>query len=214
MITIPQVVEQIVKDTPFLEEGIALGIINYSALARTIKPRVSKQLYKDVQDGAVMMALKRLVEKVRDKRINLNIFIQSYGIVVRSNLVELTFLNNDFGIDKFGQLLKFIHTDRRLFFTVTQGSYETTIIASADLREKIMSLVNEDRIISEFSNVSAITVRLTKEAIPTPGVYYNMLKLLAWEGINVIEVVSTYLEFTIILENKDIDKAFSILKNY
>jgi hypothetical protein len=35
---------------------------------------------------------------------------------------------------------------------------------------------------------------------------------LAWSGINVIEVVSTFTEFTVILKDKEVDLAFSALK--
>jgi hypothetical protein len=62
--------------------------------------------------------------------------------------------------------------------------------------------------------LSSITILLTKETVNIPGVYYSILKLLAWNEINVIDVISTYSELTIILSNNDIDKAFSILKNY
>ncbi len=39
------------------------------------------------------------------------------------------------------------------------------------------------------------------------------MKVIAWEGINVKEVVSTTNEFSIIVAEEDIDKAFTILKN-
>ena len=51
------------------------------------------------------------------------------------------------------------------------------------------------------------------EATKIPGVLYFILKILAWEGINITECVSTFTELTIILDNKDIDRAFSIIKN-
>ena len=45
-----------------------------------------------------------------------------------------------------------------------------------------------------------------------PGIYSQLLKSLAWEGINVVEVVSTLNELTIVLEEERIDAAFSIIK--
>jgi hypothetical protein len=47
-----------------------------------------------------------------------------------------------------------------------------------------------------------------------PRIFYTILKQLAWESINVIEVVSTYTEFTIILERGQVDQSFSILMKY
>ena len=60
MITIPQVVEEIIQRQPFLIDMINDGLINHSSLARKIKPEIEEKLYKTVQLGAVVMALKRL----------------------------------------------------------------------------------------------------------------------------------------------------------
>ena len=64
-----------------------------------------------------------------------------------------------------------------------------------------------------MGELSAITIILPKEAVFVPGVYYSVLKALAWEGINFVEVVSSYTELTIILQNSNVDRAFSVLKN-
>jgi len=45
------------------------------------------------------------------------------------------------------------------------------------------------------------------------GVYYYILKQLAWEGINIVQVVSTSNEFTIVVNQAEIDIAFKILMN-
>lgn len=45
------------------------------------------------------------------------------------------------------------------------------------------------------------------------GFYYQILKFIAWEGINVKEVISTANEFTIVVAEEDVDAAFAILKN-
>ena len=44
------------------------------------------------------------------------------------------------------------------------------------------------------------------------GVYYFILKELAWSGINVIEVVSTSNEFTIVVKEKDSSVCFDVLR--
>jgi hypothetical protein len=39
-----------------------------------------------------------------------------------------------------------------------------------------------------------------------------MFKRLAWEDINIVEVISTTNEFTIVVEDEDIDRAFSVIQ--
>ena len=56
MLTIPEVVEKLIKRSPFLSESLAQGIINISALARNIKPEIEKEVQKNIQTGALVMA--------------------------------------------------------------------------------------------------------------------------------------------------------------
>ena len=60
MVSISHVVEDIVKHRPYLSESLAAGIINVSSLARQLQPDVEKALLKEVNTGAIVMALNRL----------------------------------------------------------------------------------------------------------------------------------------------------------
>lgn len=212
MITVPEVVEKIIKQSPYLEETFNRGIINYSALARQIKPEVEKQTFKNVQEGAIVMALKRLSKTIKSKNNIGQVFRTTPDLMVRSNLVEITMANSESLVKKYKTLLDQVVLKQQYFLTITQGIYETTIIASQEMKDKILQIFKDEKIISQFNNLSSITVKLSKDTAFMPGAYYLILKSLAWEGINMIEVVSTFREFTIILEYKDIDRAFSVLK--
>lgn len=56
-------------------------------------------------------------------------------------------------------------------------------------------------------------MRLPSSNVKMVGLYYNILKKLAWNKINIVEVISTTNEFTIIVDEKDIGKAFSVIKD-
>ena len=212
MITIPELVKEKIEESPYLEELLAKGIINYSALARTIKLELEEKLLKSIKEGSIIMALRRMVKKY-EKNLNLkNIFSKSPDMIIRSNLVEFTFTNSDLMLNKYRNLLKNIEVDRQYFFAITQGVFETGIIISQELEEKIREIFDGEKIIHHLTNLSAITIKLPKENVTTSGVYYFILKALALNNINIIELVSTYQEITLILETKEIDKAFSILK--
>ena len=71
---------------------------------------------------------------------------------------------------------------------------------------------NDEHITSRMKKLSAITLQLPANNVTTPGLYGYILRSLGWENINVIEIASTYTEFTIILKEVDVDRAFSVLK--
>jgi len=212
MITIPDIVEKIVKKSPFLEEGLSKKIINLSALSRIIKPEIEGELYKKVENGAIVMALKRLSNSL-DYGTNINkIFTNTPDIVVRSNLIEYTLANSSSLTSRHQKLLKIINQHKEFFVTITEGVFETTLIASQEFEDSIKKIYQDEKVIFKIKNLSSITIRLPKENIGLSGVYYLILKPLAWEGINIFEVVSTTHEITLLFGDKDIDRAFLNLK--
>jgi len=213
MVTISETVENIVRKSPFLEEALARGLVNLSALAREIRPEIEKELMKKAKEGAVVMALKRFATKIkRAHKKQVNWFASSPDLMVRSNLIEITISNSDTLLHKQRKLLEQLKFNMNYFLTITQGIYETTIIVSKNLEDKLRKIFAGEKIISKFENLSSITIQLPEGSTRIPGIYSFILKALAWEGINLVEVVSTCNEFTIILESANSDRAFSILK--
>jgi len=213
MITVPSAVEQILKKRPFIEEAFSQELINLSSLARLILPEVRELTFKEVKEGAILMALKRLPKTLRSASRIKDVLGKSHDLIARSNLAEFTVLNSDFSVEKHKKIIEEAEETKKYFLTITQGVFETTIIVSKELKEKIEEILEKGKVISQFDNLSSITIRLPGKTVLTPGVYYTILKYLAWEGINVVEVVSTFSEFTIILENKEVGYAFSLLKS-
>lgn len=213
MITIPDTVENIIKKSPFLAESLSQGIINISALARKIKPQVENEVMKEIQVGAIVMALNRLSQRVQVKTTEgKKLFSSAPDLMVRSNLIEITFVNSEFLLQNQKLLLERLDNRRNYFLTFTQGIFETTIIAGKELKPEIIAIFKDERIISQFDDLSAITVLLPPTTALIPGAYNFILKSLAWESINIIEVVSTFNEFTMILKSIESDRAFSIIK--
>lgn len=214
MISVTQVIENKLKHIPFIEEGLRLHIINYSGLARLIKKQVEKETLKTVKLGTIIMSLRRLAPnlppRVFDPKSGLD---TESDIIVRSNLFEATYPLSEKIISQQKNLFHQIGLQKGLFLAFTQGSYETTIVASAKVKNSVLTTFKEEKPIVIIDNLSSITVRLSKQAIKIPGVFYFLIKALSWENISIVEVVSTFTEFVIILKNEEIDKAFSLLRN-
>ncbi len=214
MITINELLRQIILKTPFLEEGIVQGIINLSALSRKVKPEIEQELMKPVSESAILMALKRLIPSLKERQKGREIYLKTEDITVRSGLTEFTFLKSGTSLKKKIQLLSVLQESETNFVTFTQGVREITMIINADLETGLEKIFKTEKLIKKITDLAAITIRLSKESVYLPGVHYNILKQLAWHNINVIEVVSTYTELNIILHKKQIDTSFSILLNF
>lgn len=212
MISIQQCVTDIISQAPLLEDVLAKKLMNLSALAREIKPQIERMTVKKVQNGSIIMALKRISATLKPAKELSKVFKKTPDLVVRSNLFEITIANSDSLISKQRKLIEYAGSTHGTFTTITSGVFETTIVASHAIKEKIIILFRDERILSHIENLSSITIRFPEDIIEIPGVYYQVLKALAWEKIDIIEVVSTYSEFTIILKHHLVDRAFSIIK--
>jgi len=214
MITISRAVEIVLNHKPFILDALNDEIINYSSLASFIKSDIEKVLKREVKSGAIVMAIRRLGDL---RRVNftkkLNQQIKKFGdILVRSNLVDYTFKNSDSLMQNQQKLLELIKNRSSFFYTVTQGVYETTFILSNEINDEIAAIFAGEKLVSKSWGLSSITIKLPVGNTEQPGLYYYIFKKLAWEGINILEVVSTSNEVTVLLKDKDIDRAFSVVK--
>lgn len=208
-------VEEIIKKSPFLEEALAEGIINLSSLSRQIKPEIDEITKHDVQIGAIVMALKRLSPKFDPNlKIKVKKVINKLGdITVRSRITYYTFRNSETIVDRQADLLRKLKGKKDTFFAFSQGVYETTIILSDSEHDDVDSIFKNESLIQETKGLSSLTIKLPSENADVSGIYYFILKKIAWEGINILDIISTMHEFTIIVDDDSIDRAFTILKN-
>lgn len=213
MITIPSTVEAVIKKKPFLESALIEGIVNLSALSRKIKPEVEAALGKEVNDGAIIMALNRLVPRLElVTQMKFKKVVENIGdIIVRSNLADYTFLNSKTLFDRQAELLEHIKSMNDIFCTFSQGISETTLVVSSSVVPLVDKIFAEESCLSRMDTLSSITVKLPAENSIYPGVYYYIFKELAWDNINISEVISTTNEFTVVVNDEDIHRAFSIL---
>ncbi len=211
MITVPQAVEKIVKRSRYLSEAMAQELINTSSLARYIKPEVEAILLKEVSEASILMALKRLNVK-REISPNLKKIISSPpDMIVRSNLIALYVENSKELPEKLKNIFLLDHD--KYLLNISEGISETTIIVSQNLEQKVRTILSSEKVLADFKNLSSITIILPKETITTPGIYYFLLKSLAWERINLQEIMSSYQEVTLVFDDKEIERAFVILKS-
>jgi len=214
MKTVSNCVEDILITQPYLEEALSRNIINFSALAIELTDPISKMLKKQVKPGAIMMALRRYNPPVTlGNSIKMKKVIQNLGdITVRSNLTDFTIKNSETIIDNHAKILDKINQESKLFYTFTRGIHESNIIISSSLKEYIEENLKNEKFLAIQDGLSAISVNLPQDNSKIAGLYYQFFKRLAWEGIVLYEVISTTNEFTILVEDEFVDKAFSAIK--
>jgi len=207
-------VEDYIKSKPFLISALSQGIINLTSLSRIIKTEIELSLKKEVRYGAIVMALKRLSSELEFRTTYKIVkIIKDIGdITVRSSLVDYNFKVTDTLLSNQAKLLSKVDNNDD-FYTSSRGVNECNIVVSGNLSSLVETILKEEICISKQSNLSSISIKLPAENVSIPGVYYFVFQRLSWEGINIYEVISTSNEFTILVNEEQVDKAFRVIKN-
>src|SRR5579885_3395681 len=121
MITVPEATKQIIERSRYLVEAMSKDLINYSSLARYIKPELEKMLYKPVSEASIIMAIKRIAEEIKPKFVPLTIFTSTPEMIVRSNLIELNLTNSESIRQKYKLLSEVYSEENKYYFTLTEG---------------------------------------------------------------------------------------------
>lgn len=213
MLSIAHKVEQYVSESPFLTEGIATGLLNLSELARQMRPRLESEMWKPVGQAAVVMALRRISERLPQHGLSQPIVLAPRlgELTTRANLTISTFRLSDGSTECQRHLLALAEPHDGAFVSVTRGVHEMLVVCSGTLLHLVEQSFSEERLLARVECLTALTLRLNPETRKTPGVYHAVLKKLAWDKIAVVNMMCTFSELTILLEQSQAGAAFSVL---
>ena len=215
MKTIASVVEEYIKTKPFLSTALSQGIINLTSLSRQIQPDIEIIIKKRAKSGAIVMALKRISDNME--------FVSTHKIVrvlkgigditVRSSLIDYSFKisNTLFGAQSL--FLSEINQKKDSFYTSSRGVSECNIVISNNLSLLIDKYFENEFLVKKLENLSSVSIKLPNENISIPGIYYFIFQRLSWEGVNIIEVISTSNEFTVLVDEDYVNTAFKVIKD-
>ena len=214
MKTISSAVEEYIKSKPFLVSALTQGIINLTSLARIMNEDISNVMNKEVRNGAIVMALKRLSSDF-EFRSSLKIVrtLRNIGdITVRSSLVDYNFKTSPTLLTSQAKLVAGISDAKDNFYTSSRGVNECNVVVSGNLAELVESCFSNETCIHKETDLSSISVKLPTENVSVPGIYYFVFQRLSWEGINIYEVISTSNEFTILVNEDRLIEPFESSK--
>ena len=214
MVTVAHIVGKVVKDQPHLEDAIERDIVSYAKLAEYMKPEVERELGKEVKHGAIVMALTRLSEKLQEgsgRPPNTEKFGE-IEMSIRSDVMEMTMVKSPKSFEGIRGLYSIVDFESGDVLNVIQGNHEVTIIASRKYGKKFELELKGEKIIRKIGGLSSLSIKFPPALVETPGFFSLVTRQLAWYGINIVEMVSTLTELTIVIEDKDITRAYGSLQ--
>lgn len=212
MSTVPQVLIRIIEKRPFLHDALAKGIINYASLADSLKPEVETELRKEVANSAIIMALRRLSEKLEKSFKSKIKFDEETDINIKSGLFELALARNERTEKGIREIHASIHPKKRDLLAISEGIEQIVIVTNTRFKKSVTAKFRETDIITKMDNLAAVTVSISMNVFKQPGFFYLLTRALTWEDINIVEMVSTLTELTFIVKEEDVTSAYSAIK--
>ena len=213
MVTVSHIVKKVISGQPFVEEGLANGIISVANLAEKMLPEIEKELGKKVRHAAIVMALRRYGDEISEHRKRIKEFDYSGELIIRTNISDFTFVKSTSLMAKLKTIHSLVNFERGDTLNVIIGNNEVSIVTNEKYMEKLIKFLSGEKILNKEQGLVALTIIFASDDfVHTPGVIFNAVRKLAWENINIYEIVSTMTELTFILSKKDSMKAYNVLQ--
>jgi aspartokinase len=207
-------VKRIVDKSPFIGEMLTVGILSFSNYAALISDEVERALGKPAKSSAIVMALRRYGEDLKRSNLVRDTSNVNYQIVMKTNIFDINLVRRDSFIGKLGSLYNQISTEKGDFLNITLGSHEISLAVSEKYRPLIKELTKDEEVLNKEDDLVALSLVFTGDFLQTPGIVYEAVRHLAWQQINVIEIVSTMNELTFVISREDSMRAFDVLQNF
>jgi len=211
MVTISHVVQKLIDQRIFIQEAINKKIVSYGSLAAQLKPEIELELNKEIKQHAIVMALRRYAESLNMLHKNIS-FDYSSEIILKTDICDISVLRSTILLNKLKKLYDIVNFEKGDILNIIHGRYEVSIVTNERYREKSLDFLKGEKVLNVEKNLVSLTLSFSKDFFYTPGVIFNAVRNIAWENINIFEIVSTNTELTIILKEKDAIRGYSSLQ--
>ena len=211
MVTISHVVQKMVNDRVFIQEAMSRGIISHGSLAEQLKPEIEEELGREVKHHAIVMALRRYTETLKERHKKIS-FDYTSDIIMKTDICDIAVCRSPSLLDKIKKIYDIVDFEKGDILNVIHGRYEVSIVTNERYREKTLGFLNGEKVLNAEKDLVSLTLTYAKDFLHTPGVVFNVVRNIAWENINIFEIVSTNTELTFILHKKDAVAGYKALE--
>lgn len=214
MESVSSMVKRLLNQKPFLLEAFERGILSYGSLAEEFKPVIEQSLNKEIKESAIVMALRRYAEDVQRKSPSIRENPLSCEIVMKTNICDFNMRKSEDLLPRLKELYGMVNLGRGDFLNVTIGNDEISIAVSDKYEQELREFLGDQDNLDVRDGLVSLTLIFSGDFLHTPGVVFQALRKLAWENINVYEIISTMTELTVVIERNDSTRGYEALQEF
>jgi len=205
---ISDALREITQRNPLLQFGISHGLFNLSKLSKFLQKQIAARTQKEVQVSAITMSLSRLQRQAKKIAPQIQQF-EVENILIYSDLFTMTFVKTPEVHQQIQKLYTAVQQQNG-FMTLSEGGNQITIILENNFLDLTKPMITATPVYENLA-VSSVGVRFAAKYLDIPGFLYIVLQQIVLQGINVVELSSTYTEFIIYIEKRNAKLAFETI---
>jgi len=212
--SLSEIVRRIVDADPCVQDCLARGLVNYSELARRIKPLVEDEAGREATLEAIKAALLRYSQKLREQapqtpqRRLLEVLARS-ALELRTGVTVATVRLH--ALPKLAEVVSELVGRTRLLFLM-QSISSVTVTVSSEYFDYIYERLGADSFIEVYRDQAVLVIVSPHDIVEVPGFIAHVTGILANNGINITQIESVYTDTILIMKLDDALKAFQLLR--
>jgi hypothetical protein len=147
---------------------------------------------------------------------NLTVQIAFSQLLIKNDIIHITFKRSDKILNLMNDLSKRISENSDEIFNINQGGGEITIVCETSKESLFKHLLPEAIEIRRKTAIIRIQEAKEREIRPSievPGLYAFFIGLISNNNINILDLISTRTQLTVIVDEDDLMEAYLILNN-
>lgn len=206
-----EAVKNAIETRPFLKTPLELDLINYSSLARQIKPQLEKQLGQKISVESIAMALHRNVAtKVyaggKQKKSLLEV-IADCKVHLLSDMIALHYPYSRKLQERLHNVKAKIENGGGNLYNIERAN-EISLITQKQFRDEVQKIADKTEPLEEYHDVALLSVQYPPKGLDQPGVFNYLVSSLTAADINLLGVFSSYSKISFVVSEKDAAEAY------
>jgi len=209
--SISQATAEVLGREPFVGYCLEERLVNMSALAEAIREEIEEEVGKKVQVEAIKTAIRRYAE-TRKRTVNLDDIYRALHesrLLLRNNIGMLVATHSSYS--KILEIQKRIRSNH--YLNVIQQTSGIVLIMDEHNLHEAEKLLGRPNILEKKRDLAAIVIVSPRRIAKMKGFVSFVFSLLAYNGINMEDDISSFTDTTIIVKREDAIKSFELLES-
>ncbi len=207
-LSVSDAVIEILGGMHFLRTAMTLDLINYSALARAIRPQVEKKMNGKVELETIIMAIRRNAHVLTAKK-TAAVFdvLKESKVDLVTGMCFVKLKRSQIVLEQLLEFAKTVNAEQMESLYIIQRVDEIAIVMPETLIPKLekMPVIKKDpeTIKEKQGDLAAITVRLPSFTVEVPGVYALITNSLSDLGVSLLTILGSFGRSSFVCSEED-----------